>query len=187
MTKKTSNIEPGTGSNDSIMGIESINNDDIILNDLIESAYQLSITDKENPELVFILQELADKMSSHFNREHTILSVIDFPFYEEHKAKHSQLIMSVKLAIVELNDNKEHATERINKIKQELIDHIKEADQQISQFISGHEQAIEKALINDENNADLLNLLRFTQQQELNLLQQLYPYMNNKNIQWQTI
>ena len=48
-------------------------------------------------------------------------------------------------------------------------------------------KAIEKALINDENNADLLNLLRFTQQQELNLLQQLYPYLNNKDIQWQTI
>ncbi len=46
---------------------------------------------------------------------------------------------------------------------------------------------IEKALLNDENNIDLLNLLRFTQQQELNLLQQLYPYMNNSNIQWQTI
>lgn len=46
---------------------------------------------------------------------------------------------------------------------------------------------IKKALINDENNIDLLNLLRFMQQQELNLLQQLYPYMNNNNIQWQTI
>lgn len=48
-------------------------------------------------------------------------------------------------------------------------------------------KTIEQALINDENNVDLLNLLRFTLQQELNLLQQLYPYMNNKNIQWQTI
>lgn len=48
-------------------------------------------------------------------------------------------------------------------------------------------KTIEKALVNDENNVDLLNLLRFTQQQELNLLQQLYPYMNNENIQWQTI
>ena len=48
-------------------------------------------------------------------------------------------------------------------------------------------KAIEKALLNDVNNVDLLNLLRFTQQQELNLLQQLYPYMNNENVQWQTI
>lgn len=48
-------------------------------------------------------------------------------------------------------------------------------------------ETIEKALSNDENNVDLLNLLRFTQQQELNLLQQLYPYMNNEIIQWQTI
>ena len=48
-------------------------------------------------------------------------------------------------------------------------------------------QSIEKALVNDVNNVDLLNLLRFTQQQELKLLQQLYPYMSNENVQWQTI
>ena len=46
---------------------------------------------------------------------------------------------------------------------------------------------IEKALLNDENNIDLLNLLRFTQQQELNLLQQLFPHMSNNNVQWQSI
>jgi hypothetical protein len=34
--------------------------------------------------------------------------------------------------------------------------------------------AIRNALDNDENNVDLLNLLDFTQQQELKLLQQLY-------------
>ena len=34
--------------------------------------------------------------------------------------------------------------------------------------------SIRKALLTDENNADLLNLLDFTQQQELKLLQQLY-------------
>lgn len=45
--------------------------------------------------------------------------------------------------------------------------------------------AIEKALLNDENNVDLLNLLRFTQQQELDLLQQLFPHMNNSS--WQSI
>ncbi len=48
-------------------------------------------------------------------------------------------------------------------------------------------KAIQKALANDGNNVDLLNLLRFTQQQELNLLQTLYPYMSNKNGKWQTI
>ncbi|WP_019027106.1 hypothetical protein [Colwellia piezophila] len=34
--------------------------------------------------------------------------------------------------------------------------------------------SIRKALLTDENNVDLLNLLDFTQQQELKLLQQLY-------------
>ena len=40
---------------------------------------------------------------------------------------------------------------------------------------------IEKALVDDPNNGDLLNLLRWTQQQELDLLKQLY------SPQWQSI
>ncbi|MCW8832660.1 MAG: hypothetical protein OQK09_14480 [Colwellia sp.] len=47
--------------------------------------------------------------------------------------------------------------------------------------------AIEKALQNDKNNVDLLNLLRFTQQQELNLLQQLLPLTGSQAPKWQTI
>jgi len=46
---------------------------------------------------------------------------------------------------------------------------------------------IEKALQSDKNNIDLLNLLRFTQQQELNLLQQLLPYTGSNAVKWQTI
>lgn len=48
-------------------------------------------------------------------------------------------------------------------------------------------KAIEKALAKDSNNVDLLNLLRFTQQQELNLLQKLYPLMGDESALWQTI
>lgn len=43
------------------------------------------------------------------------------------------------------------------------------------------QQAIQKALAKDENNGDLLNLLRWTQKQELDLIKKLY------SPQWQTI
>jgi len=46
---------------------------------------------------------------------------------------------------------------------------------------------IGKALQKDKDNIDLLNLLRFTQQQELNLLQQLLPYTGSHAAKWQTI
>jgi len=42
-------------------------------------------------------------------------------------------------------------------------------------------ESIEKALINDPNNTDLINLLRWTQRQELELLETIYTP------QWQTI
>ena len=47
--------------------------------------------------------------------------------------------------------------------------------------LSSARVAINKALKDDPNNSDLLNLLRWTQQQELDLLQQVY------SPQWQTI
>lgn len=45
------------------------------------------------------------------------------------------------------------------------------------QQLSAAQESIRQALLKDENNVDLLNLLDFTQQQELKLLTQLYqPY-----------
>ena len=47
--------------------------------------------------------------------------------------------------------------------------------------LTSAQKTISEALADDPNNADLLNLLRWTQQQELDLLKQLY------SPQWQTI
>lgn len=47
--------------------------------------------------------------------------------------------------------------------------------------LSSAQKTISKALVDDPNNSDLLNLLRWTQKQELDLLKQLY------SPQWQTI
>ena len=47
--------------------------------------------------------------------------------------------------------------------------------------LSSAQKTISKALADDPNNSDLLNLLRWTQQQELDLLKQLY------SPQWQQI
>lgn len=49
------------------------------------------------------------------------------------------------------------------------------------QQLSAAQTTIKNALTNDPNNTDLLNLLRWTQQQELDLLEQLY------RPQWQSI
>ena len=51
---------------------------------------------------------------------------------------------------------------------------------QLAELLSAR-QAIEKALVDDPNSSDLLNILRWTQKQELDLIKQLY------SPQWQTI
>lgn len=57
---------------------------------------------------------------------------------------------------------------------QPTLDKLPVAMQQELKKLAGARASIRKALLADENNADLLNLLDFTQQQELKLLQQLY-------------
>jgi len=57
---------------------------------------------------------------------------------------------------------------------QPTLDKLPAAMQKELKQLSDARASIRKALLADENNADLLNLLDFTQQQELKLLQQLY-------------
>ncbi|WP_138140321.1 hypothetical protein [Colwellia psychrerythraea] len=57
---------------------------------------------------------------------------------------------------------------------QPTVDKLPAAMQQELTQLSDARASIRKALLTDENNTDLLNLLDFTQQQELKLLQQLY-------------
>ncbi len=54
------------------------------------------------------------------------------------------------------------------------MDSLSPAMKKELQQLADARASIRKALASDENNADLLNLLEFTQQQELKLLQQLY-------------
>ena len=57
---------------------------------------------------------------------------------------------------------------------QPTVDNLPQAMQKELKQLADARESIRKALLTDENNADLLNLLDFTQQQELKLLQQLY-------------
>jgi hypothetical protein len=57
---------------------------------------------------------------------------------------------------------------------QPAVDTLPVAMQKELKQLGDARASIRKALLADENNADLLNLLDFTQQQELKLLQQLY-------------
>ncbi|PKI12986.1 hypothetical protein [Colwellia sp. 12G3] len=57
---------------------------------------------------------------------------------------------------------------------QPTVDKLPAAMQQELKQLADARASIRTALLTDENNADLLNLLDFTQQQELKLLQQLY-------------
>jgi hypothetical protein len=86
----------------------------------------------------------------------------------ESKANQAQLIIMMQQSF---NQQKVSLRNSYGNPKVELLPIAMQTE--LSQLAKAR-VAIKNALDNDENNVDLLNLLDFTQQQELKLLQQLY-------------
>jgi hypothetical protein len=86
----------------------------------------------------------------------------------ESKANQAQLIIMMQQSF---NQQKVSLRNSYGNPKVELLPIAMQTE--LSQLAKAR-VAIKNALDNDENNVDLLNLLDFTQQQELTLLQQLY-------------
>jgi len=84
--------------------------------------------------------------------------------------------------VVQMQQNFEQQKQlMLTSFGQPNVDELSPAMQEQLNQLERARMSIEKALTEDETNADLLNLLRWTQQQELELLEKLY------SPQWQTI
>lgn len=88
---------------------------------------------------------------------------------------------NVNLASVMKKDFEQQKQLMLTSFGQPELQQLSNEMQQQLEELSSARSAIDKALENDPNNSELLNLLRWTQKQELELLNQLY------SPQWQTI
>jgi len=87
--------------------------------------------------------------------------------------QHEDIIQGQLVSFMQKNFQQQKQTLLVS-YGQPTIDKLPAAMQKELKQLSDARASIRKALLADENNAELLNLLDFTQQQELKLLQQLY-------------
>ena len=89
--------------------------------------------------------------------------------------------LSVDLASVMQSDFEKQKRFMLTSFGQPKLSELSDDMQKQLKELSSARSAINSALKNDPENSELLNLLRWTQKQELDLLKQLY------SPQWQTI
>lgn len=83
-----------------------------------------------------ILQKLVDYTHYHFQTEESLLEQYSYPGYIAHKAKHQELIKQVKEFQDKLNKSPIGlSVPMMEFLKSWLLDHIKDADKQYSQFL----------------------------------------------------
>ncbi|MCU7813082.1 MAG: bacteriohemerythrin [Candidatus Thiodiazotropha sp. (ex Notomyrtea botanica)] len=117
------------------VGIEEIDEQHKVLVDLVNKMHE-AIHQRHGSDVVnSILKDLADYTRIHFAVEESLMRILNYPGYEEHKEIHEELLHSV----VDLQDKvatgkKSIGFELMHFLKTWLTKHIMEEDMQYSGF-----------------------------------------------------
>ncbi|MCU7795941.1 MAG: bacteriohemerythrin [Candidatus Thiodiazotropha sp. (ex Semelilucina semeliformis)] len=117
------------------VGIEEIDEQHKVLVDLVNKMHE-AIHQRHGSDVVnSILKDLADYTRIHFAVEESLMRILNYPGYDEHKEIHEELLHSV----VDLQDKvatgkKSIGFELMHFLKTWLTKHIMEEDMQYSGF-----------------------------------------------------
>jgi len=129
------------------VGITSIDEDHKRLFQLFYEAHLLGEKDNNSSLLYQLAQELVLYAQSHFKREEAIMKASGYPFCDNHFALHISIIKQLQQTLQQAISGNESVTEFIVFLKDWFIEHIKESDSRIKQYVKGFEQEIEQALL----------------------------------------
>ncbi len=118
------------------VGIEEIDEQHKVLVNLINRMHN-AIAEKHGSEIVSdILAELADYTKIHFAVEESLMRILGYPGYEEHKDVHDDLLEHVvDLQKKAASSNTSISFELIHFLKSWLSKHIMEEDMQYTGFM----------------------------------------------------
>jgi hemerythrin len=117
------------------VGIEEIDEQHKVLVDLVNEMHDAIHQRHGSDAVKSILKDLAEYTRIHFAVEESLMRILNYPSYEEHKEIHEELLQSV----VELQDKVDHGKtsigfELMHFLKTWLTRHIMEEDMQYSGF-----------------------------------------------------
>jgi len=116
-------------TNELEMGIHEIDEQHHMLVDILNEFYQAIHQRKGTAVAEQILERLADYTRIHFAVEESMMRLLDYPDYEEHKRLHDELIETLKDLTVRFASGKHSVNfELIHFLKLWLTKHILESD-----------------------------------------------------------
>ncbi|MDR9435650.1 MAG: bacteriohemerythrin [Thiohalophilus sp.] len=129
------------------VGIEEIDNQHRILVDLLNELHRAIVEHRGSEAAHRILAELLEYTRIHFAVEESLMRILGYPDYEEHKHHHELLINEVQELSQKLEAGKKSVNfELLHFLKMWLTKHIMEEDRQYtSHFLAkGVQQSYEK-------------------------------------------
>ncbi|MGM0595013.1 MAG: bacteriohemerythrin [Pseudomonadota bacterium] len=111
------------------MGIHEIDEQHRMLVDILNEFYEAIQQHKGTAVAEGILERLADYTRIHFAVEESMMRLLDYPDYQEHKRLHDELIETLKDLTVKFASGKRSVNfELIHFLKLWLTKHIQESD-----------------------------------------------------------
>lgn len=129
------------------VGIEEIDNQHRILVDLLNELHRAIVEHRGSEAAHRILAELLEYTRIHFAVEESLMRILGYPDYEEHRHHHELLINEVQELSQKLEAGKKSVNfELLHFLKMWLTKHIMEEDRQYtSHFLAkGVQQSYEK-------------------------------------------
>lgn len=129
------------------VGIEEIDNQHKILVDLLNDLHRAIVEHHGSEAAHRILAELLEYTRIHFAVEESLMRIMGYPDYEEHKHHHELLLNEVRLLGRKLAEGKKSVNfELLHFLKMWLTKHIMEEDMQYTPFFlsKGVQQSYEK-------------------------------------------
>lgn len=125
-------------SDDLSVGIEEIDEQHKVLVDLLNEFHTAIQAHKGSEVASQILKRLGDYTRIHFAVEESIMRLLDYPDYEDHKVEHDALIEQLTELTTKLESGKKSVNfELLHFLKVWLAKHIQESDKQYTpHFIS---------------------------------------------------
>ena len=117
-----------TWSDELSVGIQEIDEQHKILVDLLNNLYRAIHEHHGNEATITTLNDLIEYTRIHFAVEESLMRVLDYPDYEEHKRHHEQLISQIHGLSEKVASGKHVGFELLHFLKNWLTRHILEED-----------------------------------------------------------
>ncbi|MCP3866802.1 MAG: bacteriohemerythrin [Gammaproteobacteria bacterium] len=122
-------------SNELSVGIEEIDEQHKVLVKLVNRMHEAIQEQRGSHVVGGILEELTDYTRIHFAVEESLMRILDYPGYEEHRDAHDELLQQVKELNAKVSEGKASISfELMHFLKNWLTQHIQEEDMNYTGF-----------------------------------------------------